>query len=51
MGYTACNNKNDRRKSGVSRGTVDRVIYNRPSVNQKFENAQAVIEELNYQPT
>ncbi|MGI6077545.1 MAG: substrate-binding domain-containing protein [Fastidiosipilaceae bacterium] len=38
-------------KSGVSRGTVDRVIHNRPSVKPEIrERVQAVIEELNYQP-
>ena len=52
MGYTMrVTIKMIAEKSGVSRGTVDRVIHNRPSVKPEIrERVQAVIEELNYQP-
>ncbi|HHX37766.1 MAG TPA: substrate-binding domain-containing protein [Clostridiaceae bacterium] len=38
-------------KSGVSRGTVDRVIHDRPNVKPEIrDRVKAVIDELNYQP-
>lgn len=39
------------RLAGVSIGTVDRVIHNRPGVSEKTrENVNKIISDLNYQP-
>ena len=38
-------------KSGVSVGTVDRVLHNRPNVSKKArEKVEKVLKEINYQP-
>ncbi len=38
-------------KSGVSVGTVDRVLHNRPNVSKKArEKVEKVLNEINYQP-
>lgn len=38
-------------QSGVSVGTVDRVLHNRPNVSEKArEKVEAVLKEINYQP-
>lgn len=38
-------------KSGVSVGTVDRVLHNRPNVSKSArERVEKVLEEINYQP-
>lgn len=38
-------------RSGVSVGTVDRVLHNRPNVSAKArEKVEAVLKEINYQP-
>ena len=38
-------------RSGVSVGTVDRVLHNRPNVSDKArEKVEAVLKEINYQP-
>lgn len=39
------------RRTGLSKGTVDRVLHNRPEVSQKSrEKVMKVIEELGYEP-
>lgn len=39
------------KKSGVSVGTVDRVLHNRPNVSEEArKKVEAAIKELNYQP-
>ncbi|WP_345026285.1 LacI family DNA-binding transcriptional regulator [Ravibacter arvi] len=39
------------RRANVSRGTVDRVIHNRPGVSEETKrHINAIIEELDYQP-
>ena len=38
-------------KSGVSVGTVDRVLHNRPNVSKSArEKVEAVLKNINYQP-
>lgn len=38
-------------RSGVSVGTVDRILHNRPNVSEKArEKVEAVLKEINYQP-
>ncbi len=38
-------------RAGVSQGTVDRVIHNRPNVSKKaLDKVQKALKELNYQP-
>ena len=38
-------------KAGVSVGTVDRVLHNRPNVSQVArEKVEAVLKNINYQP-
>ena len=38
-------------RAGVSAGTVDRVLHNRPSVSKaSFEKVKKVMEEMNYTP-
>ena len=38
-------------RSGVSVGTVDRVLHNRPNVSGKARaKVEAVLKEINYQP-
>ena len=38
-------------KSGVSVGTVDRVLHNRPNVSKTArEKVEKVLKEINYQP-
>jgi LacI family transcriptional regulator len=38
-------------KSGVSVGTVDRILHNRPNVSKTArEKVEKVLEEINYQP-
>ena len=38
-------------KAGVSIGTVDRVLHNRPGVNKETrDRVLRIIKELNYQP-
>jgi len=38
-------------KAGVSTGTVDRVLHNRPNVSKKaLEQVEKVLAEMNYQP-
>jgi LacI family transcriptional regulator len=38
-------------KAGVSRGTIDRVLHNRPNVNpQKRQKVLNLLKELNYEP-
>lgn len=38
-------------KSGVSVGTVDRILHNRPNVSKKArEKVETVLKEINYQP-
>ncbi|MBR7093856.1 MAG: LacI family DNA-binding transcriptional regulator, partial [Prevotella sp.] len=38
-------------KAGVSVGTVDRVLHNRPNVSKKaLEKVKKVLEEMDYQP-
>ena len=39
------------KRAGVSRGTVDRVLNNRPGVNPETEaRVRALIEEMGYRP-
>lgn len=38
--------------SGVSVGTVDRILHNRPNVSKAArEKVEKVLKEINYQPT
>ena len=38
-------------KSGVSVGTVDRILHNRPNVSKSArEKVEKVLKEINYQP-
>ena len=38
-------------RAGVSSGTVDRVLHNRPSVSKKaLAKVKTALEELNYEP-
>ena len=38
-------------KSGVSVGTVDRILHNRPNVSKAArEKVEKVLKEINYQP-
>ena len=38
-------------KSGVSVGTVDRILHNRPNVSKTArEKVEKVLKEINYQP-
>ena len=38
-------------KSGVSVGTVDRILHNRPNVSKVArEKVEKVLKEINYQP-
>jgi LacI family transcriptional regulator len=38
-------------RAGVSVGTVDRVLHNRPNVSQKaLEKVSKALEEMDYQP-